>query len=361
MSKNGSLKKWNESGLLSRELAPYFKLAEEFKEIYIFSYGQAEDKKYQKILPQNIKILTRPFFLPFRFYKYLGPIWHFKSILKANILKTNQMRGAETALFAKTLNPKAKLVIRTGYTQSLFDSQAGQLNPYTLKLEAKAYQKCDLALVTSQGDREYLIKKYKISENKIKIIANYIDTDIFKPLPEISKYQDHLVFVGRVGDLQKNILNLLEALSGTGLTLDIIGSSKNNEKIARKAEIENISVNFLGNLPNEELSQVLNRYPIFILPSLYEGMPKSLLEAMACGLAVIATDVPGSREIVKPNQTGLLSDTSPESLEKNISRLFTDKDLRIKLGQAARNFVIQNFSLSTEIQKEISLYSKLIS
>jgi glycosyltransferase involved in cell wall biosynthesis len=132
------------------------------------------------------------------------------------------------------------------------------------------------------------------------------------------------------------------------------------EKLENFAEEKKVAVNFLGTISNSSLPEILNRYEIFILPSLYEGMPKTLLEAMSCGLACIATNVPGSHEVVGNNYSGLLSETSPESLRKNIQELKNNRELQKKLGENARRFILENFSLSTQINKEINIYEKLV-
>lgn len=359
MSPGSSLASWEKSGLLTRELAPLKILAAHFNKIFIFSYGRRSELAYQSRLPKNIIIKPRLLPIPSRWYQYFLPFFYFKTIRQSDFLKTNQMGSVVPALIAKRLNPRAKLVIRTGYTQSLFDQLAGHDNSQSLKLERRAYRRCDIALITSHSDQDYLIKTHKIPAGKIYVIANYINTDLFRPLPQ-SKYLDRLVFIGRAGDPQKNILTLLNALAGADLTLDIIGKTKNITAVESAAAKLHIPINWLGIVSNENLPALLNRYSIFVLPSLYEGMPKSLLEAMSCGLACIATDVSGSREVITDNQNGLLAEPTSASLRAKILFLKDNPALQKTLGQNARAFVIQNFSLQTQIQKEISIYGSLI-
>ncbi|MFA5173420.1 MAG: glycosyltransferase [Candidatus Paceibacterota bacterium] len=358
MTSGMNFKNWEKSGLLSREIASYNLLALRFKNIFIFTYGDKSELAYQKFLKPNIKIIYKNVRMPIRLYYWFAPFLHLPTILRSHFFKTNQMRGAKTALIAKFINPFAKLIIRTGYTQSLFDTKENK-NIFKIKrLEKTAYRFSNHAFVTSLADKKYLIEEYKIPENKISVIANYIDTDIFKPL-NLNKYSDRLIFVGRLNE-QKNLFSLIEALSGTNLSLDIVGSGKLKDKLENFAEEKNVSVNFLGIIPNNSLPETLNRYEIFILPSLYEGMPKTLLEAMSCGLACVATDVPGSREVISDNFNGLLSEISPESLREKIKELAVNAELQKKLGKNARRFVLENFSLSTQIDKEISIYKKLV-
>ena len=359
LSPGSSLSSWQKSGLLTRELAPLKIFASEFNKVFIFTYGRRSELIFQSSLPKNIIIKPRHLPLPSRLYQYLLPFLHFPTIRRSHFLRTNQINGAVSALIAKRLNPKSKLIIRTGYTKSLFDSQAGLNNKPALKLESRAYAVCDLALVTSLADRDYLIKTHHLSPNKVHVVANYIDTDLFRPLP-LPKLLSRLLFIGRAGDPQKNILALIKALSDTDLALDIVGKTKNTATISATAAKYNVSLNWLGIIPNDNLPQLINRYSIFILPSLYEGMPKSLLEAMSCGLACVATDVPGSREVITDEENGLLTEPTFTSLRAKIILLQNNTTLQQKLGAAARGFVVQNFSLKTQIQKEISIYQNLI-
>lgn len=127
------------------------------------------------------------------------------------------------------------------------------------------------------------------------------------------------------------------------------------------AHRDNINVTFKGRVPNERLPLLLNTAEAFVLPSLYEGNPKALLEAMACGLPVIATPVEGNREVVMHKVNGYLTaGTTPETLQEAIAEVFSDGELRRKLGQAARKYTLANFSLETLIQREISVLKQLV-
>jgi glycosyltransferase involved in cell wall biosynthesis len=91
--------------------------------------------------------------------------------------------------------------------------------------------------------------------------------------------------------------------------------------------------------------------------SQYEGMPNIILEAMACGLPVIASRVPGNDELVRNGATGFLFDLQePDSLMKAIGQLMNDRDLCARLGAAARNRVTKNFSWSNVAQAYLALF-----
>jgi glycosyltransferase involved in cell wall biosynthesis len=362
-----SLKNWERAGILKREIAPYNLLADYFKKIYLFTYDGKEELEYKKYLAPNIEIVYKRWRMRAKDYRWLLSFLNWRKIRECDFFKTNQLK-CRAALIAKIIHPKAKLILRTGYTQSLFEEkQKGQASPKIVRWEKIAYKLADKGLLTSENDKEYLIKKYKIRSEKLTVMVNYIDTELFKPMTG-EKYNERIVFVGRINK-QKNLLELAKALVGTNITLDIIGETDNKAGVKIESERiknellqisknNNPQINFLGRISNKELPGVLNKYKIFVLPSLYEGMPKSLLEAMSTGLACIGTKVEGIKELIKNNETGLLSETNNGSLKENLLKLMANENLQKELGDNARKFVVENFSLATQIKKEVEIYEK---
>ena len=364
MTEKMSLAAWDQAGILSREIAPYNILADYFHKIYLFSYGDASDLRYKNQLAFNIEIAHKNTDMKIKYYNWLLPFIHWRKIKSCHFIKTNQLKS-RAALLVKIFKPSIRFILRTGYTASLFEMQQAKLVAWRLKLWEKiAYYLCNIGLVTSAGDKKYLITTYGLSEEKIIIVPNYIDTELFSPQNQ-EKYSDRIIYVGRLAQ-QKNLNNLITALSGTNIGLDIVSGFSDHgeqstmvESLVYQAGTAKVSLRFLGKIPNQKLPDILNKYSIFVLPSLYEGMPKALLEAMSCSLACIATDVLGNRELIDDENTGLLCRTTAESLRKAILRLNNDQALQKNLGQHARKFVVDNFSLQTQIKKEISIYEQL--
>lgn len=367
LTEKSSLSTWEQAGILSREIAPYNILAEHFKTIFIFSYGDEDDYQYQKYLAPNIKIIPKPKTVRRKNYNWTLPFRHWRQIYQCQFLKTNQFR-CRAALIAKIIHPRSKLILRTGYTASLFEKQENHaVNSWLSRWEKIAYHLCDIGTVTSRNDQEYLTRTYRLAPRKIQIIPNYIDTDLFRPIPQ-TKYRDKVIYVGRLHQ-QKNLPVLIKALTGTAIGLDIVGGGQRpaeytapqehtiQKSLQQLAEEQGVEVRFLGLVPNNQLPSLLNRYALFVLPSLYEGMPKALLEAMSCGLTCIATAVTGSEELIKHEVTGLLAKANdPESLRATIKKAVKSPEQQYQLGQAARKFIIDNYSLSSQINKELAIY-----
>lgn len=365
-TKGGSLKLWSDSGILDREVKYYNELSCNLKKIYFFTYCGKDDLDYKAYLEKNIELIIMPkifcrahFKKVFEFiYSILLPFIHFRKILKANLLKTNQMSGAWSALIAKIIFRK-KLIVRTGYLWSKFYSFQSP-NFFKRKIirliEKVMYKFADGIITSSRNDYSYINENYKI--NKVHVfIPNYIDISRFKPI-KVNKYENSICFVGRL-EKQKNLLELLKSLINLPFNLTIIGNGSLKAELEKFAFKNNLSVNFSGIVSNEDLPEILNRHEIFILPSLYEGMPKSLLEAMACGLPVIGTDVEGINEIIIDGVDGVLCRTDRTSIRNAIITLMKNKELRLKLSRNARRKIVEEHSLKKIINKEIELYKKV--
>lgn len=378
---NVSLRTWHNRGMIAREVAIYNKLGTYFDRIYFFTYGDLEDFRFRKYLQNNIIVVpfalsrinkhSRLFFLNKLMYSLLLPIIHRRILKNVDILKTNQIMGAWVAIIAKLLYRK-KLVVRQGYQVSLLLRKTYFLSIGPIRrfigsfllcfmkfLEFFAYLLADYVIVTSNADKKYIIKSYGVHPNKIVVVPNYVDTDLFKPMDNIRKERGRICFVGRLAP-EKNLPMLIDAVKKLNVTLTIIGSGPLEKVLKMKVIKEKINnVTFLGTIPNEMLPRELNRSEAFILPSISEGNPKALLEAMACGIPVIGTDIDGIKEIIRHEENGLLCEINHESIRDAILRLLNDQKLREKLSLNARLFVEENYNLNTICRKELTLYQSL--
>ncbi|MDA9742699.1 glycosyltransferase family 4 protein [Pelagibacteraceae bacterium] len=121
----------------------------------------------------------------------------------------------------------------------------------------------------------------------------------------------------------------------------------------------NSPVVFLGHKDN--VNELYSNANIIVLPSYREGSPKSLIEASAAGRAIVTTDVPGCRDVVINNHTGILvKSRNIKKLTYAIDKLMNDKKLRIFLGKNGRKYAEKNFSIKLVVQKHIDIYEKLI-
>lgn len=355
---NVSLQFWAKQGMLDREIAIYQALQEKGVEVGFVTYGKREDLALTDRIP-GINILCNYLNLPARIYQRYLHLIHAPWLFHSDIYKTNQTPGAEIALRSARFWRKP-LVARCGYMWSEFVAQKqGQETPATqnaLALEKTVFSQAQRVAVTTSLMAQDIIQRIPEIAPRTTVIPNYVETDRFRPLREIQKDFD-LVFVGRVAP-QKNIESLLRAIAPLGVNLLLIGSGELEKDLKEKYSHLRDRVQWQGNVSNAELPQYLNRASIFVLPSHYEGHPKALIEAMSCGLAVIGTNVVGTKEIISHQNNGLLCETTAESIQKTIQMLMSQPELGKELGENAREYVLKHFALSQIVQQELDILTQ---
>lgn len=352
-----SLADWDEWGILERELALYEELVTRFNTVYIVTYG-ANDKALESKLPDDVVVVEKSFFRNDFLYSLCTPLIHRKLFRDADIVKTNQMKGSWTAVLVKYLFGSI-LVVRTGYVLSQFaeyrDIEHWKQFTYRL-MELIAYQAADGIVTSSPSGQTYIEERYHPSATHL-FIPNYIDIDDFYPMPEVDQ-RGGVCTVARL-DEQKNLHALIDAIESLNTRLTIVGDGPLKDELMAYAEQSDANIEFLGRIENARVPEVINEHDAFVLPSHYEGMPKALLEAMACGVAVVGTDVPGIRDVISDGQDGVLCETSSEALYDGIQTILANPEMCERLGEAARQTIESEYALSAVTSSELQLYTKL--
>ena len=116
----------------------------------------------------------------------------------------------------------------------------------------------------------------------------------------------------------------------------------------------------IDSVPHVEISRYMQSSKIFVLPSFFEGHPKVLLEAMSCGMSVVGSNVPGIRNVIDHEKTGLLCGTDTDDIKDAIHRLFIDHELRAVLGRNAREYIEKNCSLYAVSKMESKLMEIIV-
>jgi glycosyltransferase involved in cell wall biosynthesis len=356
-----SLKTWEDAGMLEREVSLYRLLRPHLQGVAFVTYGDEADSRIRAELP-GIRVIYNRWRMPKQWYVRLVS-WFLPWVPNgAVIVKSNQVQGAEVAQRAARRYGKP-FVARCGYLPS---SNAARLHGsdsvQTLAardLERRVFTGADRVVVTSDAIKETILQRYQIAPERIRVIPNYVDTTVFVPVGIGLRSSKQLAYVGRL-DPEKNPAALIEAIKGLDVELLIIGNGSLSEQLRREVEHAGLPVRFLGNVPNQQLPSILNSTAAFVMPSLLEGHPKALLEAMACGLPVIGTDVPGIREVIQHRLNGYLCGTSPDEIRSAIREVLADPALRGRMGVNAREYVVQSCSLDKIMRMELELIQELV-
>jgi glycosyltransferase involved in cell wall biosynthesis len=361
-----SLRTWKEFGLLEREVKLYNRLVERGVAITFVTYGDASDHEYQSHIP-GIRIepfyqyACRPRQRYLRLLHSLCLPWKLAHVFQdAQLIKTKQVLGGWNAVLAKWLH-RVPLLLRCGFEPNEFAAKQGLSFPHRAFLWASslfAYRFADLIVVATGHDQRYIERRFKVPPTRFKVIPNWVDVDAFVDQSAQPSGERRAVTVCRLAE-QKNIPATMRAFHAAGVPLDIVGYGPDEAALATIISLESLNVRLLGRLPNDELPGFFTRYDVFALCSHYEGNPKSLLEAMSSGKIIIATDVPGIRDVVTHGQTGVLSDASEAGIRASVERVFADLPAHQQLGANAAALIRREYSLEGTVDKERSIYHAL--
>ncbi|MCQ2067847.1 MAG: glycosyltransferase [Bacteroidaceae bacterium] len=144
--------------------------------------------------------------------------------------------------------------------------------------------------------------------------------------------------------------------------LDIYGNGPLKDELEALAAELGISdsVTFHGVIANDSLPEVLQKMDVFVNCSVKESFGVALVEAMACGIPVVATDTVGFREVVADAETGyVLKDRDPETMAQALLKLLSDKDLRERMGAAGRKRVLENYDWEQNVTTMENLFKKV--
>jgi glycosyltransferase involved in cell wall biosynthesis len=359
-SRGITLKIWRETGLLEREMDMYVRMSPWFNTISFVTYGPDKESSYAEQYPW-LKILGNSWYLPSDLFSLLSTFIYAKSLSRATLYKTNQLNGWWTAGLAKFLFHKP-LIVRCGFLLARDQEKKGykKLRIKMVRfLEKMAFQYADGIILTTKEMQREVINRYGIPKTKIGIVPNPVNTEVFKPDSGSKKVRGRIGFVGRF-TFEKNIPLLFQAIKGLEqVSLLMIGDGPMRTELEMMARQLGIHVDFKGRVPNYSLPEFLNTCEAFILPSQWEGLPKALLEAMACGLPVIGSDVPGIRELIRHKETGYLCPASAQGVREAVKALLENSVLSQRLGKGGRKYIVDNYALESVIGKEIEFLKEI--
>jgi glycosyltransferase involved in cell wall biosynthesis len=213
---------------------------------------------------------------------------------------------------------------------------------YHMQTYRWSFQTADQCIVTNREALLFLQMKYNLPPDRVWLVPNGVGQEFFHVRPFSSGIATRLLFVGTWID-HKGIYYLAEAFEKVlraipEARLTVAGCQEPEEKVRRCfAPGAQAALEVWPFIRRAEMSSLYAEHEIFVLPSLMEGMPLVLLEAMASGMPVATTESSGMTDLVEDSHNGLFAipgDT--ESLSAAIMRLCRDPELRLRLGSAAQ-------------------------
>ena len=227
----------------------------------------------------------------------------------------------------------------------------------------------DAVLSITHNHKKELSKTIGFPEQKITVLQNGVDTDLFCPMPgtRIFGMKDKFI-IGTIGRLVpvKNQALLLNGFAEAkkkheNLFLVIVGEGSLENSLKEQAGNLRIADDVLFTGRRFDIPQVLNSLDLFVLPSLSEGMSNTILEAMACGLPVIATRVGGNPELIENRKNGILIDSGNiQQMADAILETARDTYLRRHLAEKAIADIGTAFSLGGMVDRYQAFYQNFV-
>jgi len=249
-------------------------------------------------------------------------------------------------------------------------------NRMALLLDAWTNQCSDRILAVSESTREFLLRYEDVDREKVTTLHNGIDTELFVPADPAGKKAARLALglpaeeflvlgVGRLVE-QKNFRGFLRVAQSVlerqgGLQFAIAGEGPQREELQtriRESGCQN-QIRLLGFV--KDRVALMQTADVLFLPSLFEGMPMTLLEAMSCGLPVVGSAVDGVSEALGSGGEGWLFDAADEaSFRTTLLRLKNDPDLGPSLGKSLRQRCRESFDARQQARKLDEIYGNLV-
>ena len=237
-----------------------------------------------------------------------------------------------------------------------------------LIMQGVVSRRMDRVVTVSRTSAEDAIRAFKLRQDRVRIVHNGVDTGIFRRLDHVEKEPNSLVIVGKTEDKKKGVHLLLKAVQllkdDVDVKVSVVGKQDPDDGYRRKLVQElGISdrVAFTGHVGADELVRLYSSAEIAVTASLYEGFGLPAAEAMACGTPVIATRAGALPEIVGEHGTGILvPPADPPALAAAIKRLLADKQLRQRMGDAARKRIEESFSWEGAARKTLEVYQEVL-
>ena len=237
-----------------------------------------------------------------------------------------------------------------------------------LGMQVRVAQQLPAVLTVSQNSKVDINAQMGVPLDRMTVVPVGVDPDTFKPYPEVSPVKGRIMVTSSSDVPMKGLVPLLEAVAKLRTERDIelvvIGRPQPGGRVAKtmaRLSLDDI-VTTVSGVSDEELARLYGEAEVAVVPSLYEGFSLPAIEAMSCGVAVVATTGGALPEVVGTSgETGLLvTPDDPDALAGAIRQLLDDPELRARLGAAGRERVINRFTWQVTARGTAACYDAVL-
>jgi glycosyltransferase involved in cell wall biosynthesis len=237
-----------------------------------------------------------------------------------------------------------------------------------LKMQVRVVRQLPAVLTVSHNSKCDISAQMGVAPSRMTVVPVGVDHDVFRPYDDVVKKPGRLMVTSSSDVAMKGLVPLLEALAKLRVERDIdlvvIGRPKAEGRVARTMERLGLNdiVTTISGVSDEELARLYGEAEVAIVPSLYEGFSLPAIEAMSCGVAVVATTGGALPEVVGTSgEAGLLVEpNNPDALVEAIRTLLDDAALRARLGAKARERVMERFTWEVTARGTAACYDAVL-
>ena len=243
---------------------------------------------------------------------------------------------------------------------------------YPFWMQEVVARRMDRIITGSRKSRESVRKAFALRDEQITAIHDGVDTNVFRPMPDVPKKPGMILFVGNSEDRNKGARFLIEAVkilkdrgpSADGVDFHLVFKDRLDAEMAPKLATDlgvRDRMTFVGRLPVDELVRLYNEAEVLVSPSVYEGFGLPAAEANACGVPVIATTAGAFPEVIADGETGILVPPGQaQPLADAIESLLRDPARRRAMGAAGTKRIGEQFSWRVCAEHTAALYDDVL-
>jgi glycosyltransferase involved in cell wall biosynthesis len=245
-----------------------------------------------------------------------------------------------------------------------FRDALGTMTFYPVGMQAAVARRVDRLFTSSLESARTIERDFGVRRERIRMVANGVDTELFSPDPSVPRNPDEILCVGRASDPNKGLTTLIDALPhlppAARLTL-VDDDEPDNVARKRAARIGVANrLDIVGRVEIERLVSLYRSAALVVVPSRYEGFGLPAAEAMACGTPVVACAAGALPEVVKTGRGGLLvPPNDPRALARAITALLEDPGRRAELGVVGRKGIESAYAWPSVAARTAEVYAEL--
>jgi glycosyltransferase involved in cell wall biosynthesis len=235
-----------------------------------------------------------------------------------------------------------------------------------LEMQMKVARRIPRLITVSESSRGDIVEQMGVPRDRLHIVPVGVDQTSFRPLPDVQRVTGRIMTTASADVPMKGLVPLLEGLAKLRVErpdahLVVIGKQKTKSKIPAVLDRLGLqdAVTFVSGVPQERIVELYAEAQVAVVPSLYEGFSLPAIEAMACGVPLVATTGGALPEVVGDAALSVPTN-DPSALAIAIDQMLGDPELRARLGEAGRERVLDRFTWKRSAEGMIDNWYQLL-